>query len=228
MPSKRRLDQLKSARAAAVQACKKRKSKTSSVLDVPLEVEDDKLDTTDTSDTEGEAATWFWNESPNESDSDTEEGESKDEEEESDNELGLEVEESRTNKAVSPEPPKKEIKWDKRGEGKFRGGYGNGSRTTLKKQQKSARELEQQASNTYDIRELWQRSRDLGMISSANNQERLGPLPESQPNNGVSSPAPLSKTPRGGKPLQSQPKTLKSQRIKALDDLNKLLKLMTE
>ena len=86
MPSKRRLDQLKSARAAAVQAYKKRKFEASSVLNVHLEVEDDKLSTTDTSNTEGESVTWFWNESANESDSDTEEEEDEDEEGEDEDE----------------------------------------------------------------------------------------------------------------------------------------------
>ena len=79
---------------------------------------------------------------------DTEGGESEAEEEEGNNELSLEVEESRTNKTVSPEVPKREIKWDKGGEDKLRGGYGNGSITTLNKKRKSGRELEKQASNT--------------------------------------------------------------------------------
>ena len=38
-----------------------------------LEKDDDKLSTADTSDMEGESATWFWNESANESDSDKKE-----------------------------------------------------------------------------------------------------------------------------------------------------------
>ena len=111
MPYKRCLDQLKSARAAAVQACKKRKSEASSVLNtVHLKVEDDKLSTTDTSNTEGGSGTWFWNESANESDSDTEEEEDKDEDEgegsedvgeRDDNQLDQEEGESRTQKAVS-------------------------------------------------------------------------------------------------------------------------------
>ena len=69
-----------------------------------------------------------------------------------------------------------EIKWNRQGEDKLRGGYGNGSRTTLKKQRKFARELEKQAS---DIRALWKRGSDLGLITSASSQERLGQLPES-------------------------------------------------
>ena len=136
--------------------------------------------------------------------------------------------ESRTQKAVSLGVPKMEIKWNRQGEDKLRGGYGNGSRTTLKKQRKFARELEKQASNTYDIRALWKRGSDLSLISSANSQERLGQLPGSQPNNSVSSPVPLSEIPQVGTPLLSKQDTLRSQRIKALDDLNRLLKLVTE
>lgn len=155
MPSKRRLEQLKSARAAAVQARKKRKSETSSVLNAHLEIEDDKLSTIDTNDTEGESGTLFWNDSANESGSDKEAGEDEDEEEDDGHELGMEMEESRTEKAASPEGPKREVKWNKEGEDKLRGVYGMGSRSSLKRQRKSARELEKEASKSYDIRALW-------------------------------------------------------------------------
>ena len=73
------------------------------------------------------------------------------------------MEESR---AVSPEVPK-EIKWNKEGESKLRGVYGIGSRSSSKRQRKSARELEEQDTKTYDIRALWKRNLDLGMISLA-------------------------------------------------------------
>ena len=96
----------------------------------------------------------------------------------------------------------------------------------MKKKQKFAQELEKEASNTYDIRALWKRGSDLGLISSANSQERLGQLPELQPNNSVSSP--LSEIPRGGTSLLSKKDIHKGQQIKALDDLNRLLKLVTE
>lgn len=74
MPSNRRLDQLKSARVAAVQAKKRRRYEVDIVTDpAPLEIDDDKLSTTDTSNMEGESGILFWNESLNEDDSDTEE-----------------------------------------------------------------------------------------------------------------------------------------------------------
>lgn len=52
MPFKRCLNQLnklKAARANTIQACKKRKSETSFILNVNLEIEDDKPNITDTS-----------------------------------------------------------------------------------------------------------------------------------------------------------------------------------
>lgn len=67
MPTKHRLEQLRSP-----QACKKRKSDTSSV---PNDVEDDKLSTTDKIDTGNKCGVWFWNESANVS---TEEGDEND------------------------------------------------------------------------------------------------------------------------------------------------------
>lgn len=145
MPTKRHLNELKSARALAVEACKKRKFESSLVFNTQPEIEDDKLNTADTSDMEDKSEIWFWNDSANESDSDTEEGEDDDE-----NESDLEVGESR---AVSPEVCK-EIKWNKKGESKLRGVYGIGSRLSSKRQQKSAQELEEQAKKTYNIKAL--------------------------------------------------------------------------
>ena len=145
MPTKCRLNQLKSARALAVKACKRRKFEASLFVNSQPEIEDDKLNAADTSDTEVESGTWFWNDSANESDLDTEEGEDGDE-----NESELEVKESR---AVSPKV-RKEIKWNNEGKNKLCGVYGIGSRATSKKQQKFAFELDKQAKQTYDIRAL--------------------------------------------------------------------------
>lgn len=136
----------------------------SAQLDRKLSNTIDTTDTTDTTDTEDESGTWFWNESANETDSDTEE------EGNGNHENDLEGNESRTEEAVSSEVPKVEIKWNREGEDKLRGRYGKGSKRTRMRQQKSARELEKEASKTYDIRALWQRSKDLGMSSSANSQ----------------------------------------------------------
>ena len=75
MVSKRCRNHLKAAREASVASFKKRRSEASSLLTSDqCEIDDNKLSTSDTSDTEDDSRTWFWNESANESDSDSEEG----------------------------------------------------------------------------------------------------------------------------------------------------------
>ena len=87
-----------------------------------LRIDDRKLSTADTTntddtdDTENESGTWFWNESANETDSDTEE------EGNGNHENDLEGDESRTEEAASSEIHKVEIKWNREGEDKLRGG----------------------------------------------------------------------------------------------------------
>lgn len=164
MPS---LTQLKSARAAAVLSSKRRKVEASLVLNsAQLEIDDDKLSTTDTGDTEDESGTWFWKGSANETGSEFEEGGEGDkgEEEGEDNESNTETEEPRTKRAI----PEIEINWNKEGEDKLRGAYGNGSTLTSKRIRKAALELEKQASKTYNIRKLWQQNIDLGRSFAAN------------------------------------------------------------
>ncbi len=96
-----------------------------------------------------ESGIWFWNESANEIDSDIEE------ERNGNHENNLQGNKSRTEEVVSSEVPKIEIKWNKEGGDKLCGGYRKGSKRTRMRQQKSARELEKEASKTYDIRVLW-------------------------------------------------------------------------
>lgn len=72
----------------------------------------------------------------------------------------------------------------------------------LKKKQKFAPKLVKKAFNTYDIRVLWKSGSDLGLISSANGQKRLGQLCELQTNNSISSL--LSKIPQGDISLLSK------------------------
>lgn len=101
-----------------------------------------------------------------------------------------EEEQSRTEQAVSPKVSKVEIRWNKEGEQNLHGGYGKGSKRTQMRHNKSARDLEKEASKTYNIQALWQRSRDLGMVSGVNSQVGLEQSPELQPNNDVSSSIP--------------------------------------
>lgn len=114
MPSKQRLDQLKSVKAIAVQVCKKRKSEASLVFNIHLKVKDDKLSTTGISNTEGKSGTCFWNKSGNESDSDNEKKEDKDKKEEDKDKEEKDNNQKEKNsgiqKAVSLNIPKMDIK----------------------------------------------------------------------------------------------------------------------
>ena len=59
------------------------------------------------------------------------------------------------------------------GEGNLRGVYGQGSAATLY-QKKAAKKWEKGGDKSYNIQALWQRNRDLSLISNANSQPGLG------------------------------------------------------
>lgn len=162
MPSKRRLEQLKKARAAAVQSIKKRKLESS--LLSQLKTENDNLNESDTIDKEAKSRTLFSHEG--------------------DSPYG----EGRHFNAEGPDFPReqlsivggaksegrpKEIKWNREGETKMRGIYGKGSQSTWKRKQKSARELESEVSKTYKLGALWKGHIDQATISPPNDLERL-------------------------------------------------------
>ena len=149
MTSKRQRAQRNAARVASNEVFKKRRLEARSIPTVQFKIDDDKLSTIDTSDTEGEEETWFWNESANKTNSDTEE------DEDDVDGLDLDLEEFRTERAVSPEACKTQIKWKKEGEDKLCGAYGKGSRRTQMRHQKSARELQKEGSKSYNIQALW-------------------------------------------------------------------------
>lgn len=67
----------------------------------------------------------------------------------------------------------KEIKWNREAETKMRGNYGKGSRSTRRRQRKSARELESEASKTYKFGVLWKRHSDKATISPPNDLQGL-------------------------------------------------------
>ena len=103
MPTKRRREQLKSARAASLEVFKKRRSEASPLSNsTQLRVDDHKLSIADTTDTGGESGICFWDESANETDSE--------EEGNGDHEMNLKGDESRTEEAVSSEVHKVEVK----------------------------------------------------------------------------------------------------------------------
>lgn len=188
MPSKRQREQQKAARAASALTFKKRRLEASSILDLSqLETDDNRLSAADTSNTQGESGTGLGNVSTNGSDLDAEEEGHLD-----GDGLDLAMEKYRTEPAASLRVPPAEIKWNADGDQKFRGTYGKGSRSSLKRQKKSARELAKEASKSYNIGELWQRNRDLGLTSSANAQRGLGQNPLPAPI------CPLAEIPRGG------------------------------
>ena len=70
--SKRRRDHLKTTREASIALFKKRRSEASlyPTLD-HCKIDDNKLSTTNTSNTKDDSRTWFWNKSVNESDLDS-------------------------------------------------------------------------------------------------------------------------------------------------------------
>lgn len=203
MISKRRRNHLKAAREASVASFKKRKCETSLTLSsAPVEtldaLLDSKLDTTDTSDTEDESGTWYWNESAHESDSDSEEEGNDDVDFEGGKaiEHDLEAEQPRVKRVVNTEVPMMELKWSREGEDKRRGGYGNGSRSTRKRHKKAAEEKRKEAAKSYNIKALWERNENNTLISTV---------------------------PRGGTPSFSKREVLMNQRTEALSDLTKLL-----
>ena len=74
MPSKRQRKQQNATKAVSVEFFKKRRLEASSLLtSVQLDINNNKLSTTDTSNEEAESGTWFWNESINKTDSYSEE-----------------------------------------------------------------------------------------------------------------------------------------------------------
>ena len=220
MPSKRQRDQRNAVRAASNLTFKKRRLKASQLPKTVQPQPDD--NTNDTSDTEGESGTWYWNESANESGSDTEEEGYSDVDEE---------DESRTEESkeeATPEVSLMDIRWNRDGESSLRGGYGKESKSSSQRQQESARDLEKEASQTYNIEALWQRVRNLGLISAANSQVRPGEPSQLLPNDIVSSAFPLSNIPRGKPPPVSKQEAHRIQRVEVLKDLNRLLELMTK
>lgn len=75
---------------------------------------------------------------------------------------------------------------------------------------------------------LWQRGRNLGLISTANSQVRPGEPSHLLPNDSVSSAFPLFDISQGGLPPITKQETHKIQQVEALKNLNRLLELVNE
>lgn len=226
MPTRKQRAQQNAARAAAQLTYKRRRLEASAPLNLSQHIDtistintDDTNGTGDTDDTddtdktddmdetdetENETRKWFWNESADESDTETQ-----NEEEDSDtDESDQEMERSRAEPMAKPTAV---LKWNREGEQNRRGAYGKGSVSSLRRQRIAAEELAKEASKSYNIEALWQRSRDLGMVSSASTQEERH----------VSS---LANVPRGSRPPCLKRRQIrKNQQIEALRDLKELL-----
>ena len=222
MPSKRQRNQRNAATAASNLIFKKRRLETSR-LPKPVQPQLDD-NTNDTSDSEGESGNWYWNESANKSGSDTEEEGYSDVDEEDESR----TEKSKTQEKAMPEVSLMDIRWNRDGESSLRGGYGKESKSSSQRQQESARDLEKEASQTYNIEALWQRVRNVGLISAANGQVKPGEPFQLPPNDIVSYAFFLSNIPRCRPPPISKQKAHRIQRVEALKDLNRLLELVTE
>lgn len=199
MPSRAQRAQQQAARAASRLTFKKRRlnaaepSPLSEHQSEPFNristsLNDTKSDTESESDVESDSKPlFFWYDSANESDSDSEEEGHSD----------VEEEKSATEQTVIPPV---ELKWNKEGEQALRGTYGKGSRSTSKRQRKSAKESAKQASESYNIMALWQRSKD----------------------------SDLSEIPRGRPLPLTAPQVFIKKRVEALRDLDRLLENVTE
>ncbi len=166
MPSKRQRDQRNSARAASILTFKTRRLEASR-LSKPVQPQPDD-NTNDTSDTEGQSGTWYWNESANESCSDTEEEGNSDVEEEDETKTGeseTKTEESKTQEEATPDVS---LRWNRDRESSLCEGYEKRSKSSSQRLRKLARDFKKEVSQTYNIEALWQRGQSLGLTSVAN------------------------------------------------------------
>lgn len=227
MPSQKRKAQLQNARLIAVERLRHRRI-TSPVQgarqckdgkrheDRQLSANNARLHAESDSDEDADAseAVWFWNSSANESESDTEcEGDS-------DGEPNSTLRSTTIADSSSSLDITGKLRWKREGDSHFRGGYGNGSRSTNKRARKMAEGLRNEAKKCCNIADMWQRQRDLGLV--VNRLESEGPE-ERQ-----SAPIiPISELPRGIA-AQSDQETQTAKRTNALKDLTRILQLVTE
>ena len=139
MPFKRQRDKRNFARAASIFTFKKRRLEASR-LPKPVQPQLDKPQPDDninnTSDTEGESETWYWNKSANKSCSDTEKEDYSDIEEEDETkteEFKTKTEEFKIQKEATPDIS---LRWNRDGENSLYGGYRKGSKSSSQRLQK--------------------------------------------------------------------------------------------
>ena len=88
--------------------------------------------------------------------------------------------------------------------------------------------LEKEASKCYNIGALWQRNRDLGLISPGNVQSELEKNTKSGIDEDKNVAHPLSQVPLGGSTSSPNQLSFTERRILALQEITKLLELVTE
>ena len=98
---------------------------------------------------------------------------------------------------------------------------------TLKRKKKATKELEKEASKSYNIGTLWQRNCNLGLFSQASTQSEQGEGLESCLGNSENKVYLLSQVPSGCT-LLSQEESFREQRVIALKEITRLLELVTE
>ena len=88
--------------------------------------------------------------------------------------------------------------------------------------------LEKEASKCYNIGALWQRNRDLGLISPGNVQSELEKNTKSGIDEDKNVAHPLSQVPFGGSTSSPNQLSFTERRILALQEITRLLELVTE
>ena len=107
----------------------------------------------------------------------------------------------------------------------MRGVYGQGSVATLYRKKKAMKKWEDEGHKSYNIQALWQRNRDLGLISDTSSQQ--GPGRSSDLGDDVDSLHPLIEVPLGHNPSRSKQELDQEKRTIALKDMTRLLEFVT-
>lgn len=149
MVSKHHRNYLKVTQKAFIILFQKRRSEASLFPTLyQCQIDDNKLSTTNMTNTKDDSQTRFQNESANEIDSDLEEKSNNEDDE------NLKGKHPKTEKNASPKVLKQELKQSKEGEHNLHEGYKVGSKLFKKKKRKSAYELEKKDLKSYNIRVL--------------------------------------------------------------------------
>lgn len=59
------------------------------------------------------------------------------------------------------------MRWKRNADKSLRGGYGAGSRSSVRNQRERLKDMGKEAKESYNIKELWKRQRDIGILNSS-------------------------------------------------------------